>query len=169
MSETKNEPGGDLVSRYRIRMLLLGLPVAALTASAVAVARGEAPAAHAAKAAKVQLRQTNLGKILVNSSGRTLYLFTHDSKNKDTCVKISGCKDIWPPLKTTGKPTAGSGVRSSLLSTITLAHGVKQVTYAGHPLYTYTGDSGPGQTDYVGTPQFGGTWDAIDAKGHAVR
>ena len=62
-------------------------------------------------------------------------------------------------------PTGGSGVKASLLSTTS----GRQVTYAGHPLYTYTGDSGPGKTSYVGVKAFGGTWYAINASGGTVK
>jgi predicted lipoprotein with Yx(FWY)xxD motif len=157
------------VSRYRIRILTLCIAVASLTASLVAVDRGAAATTHHPSGTKVQLRNTDHGKILVTSSGDTLYLFTHDTRNKDTCVKISGCTGTWPVLKTKAKPIAGTGVNSHLLGTITLAHGVKQVTYATHPLYTYKFSGGPGDTSYIGTPEFGGDWDAINAKGHTVR
>jgi predicted lipoprotein with Yx(FWY)xxD motif len=96
-------------------------------------------------------------------------VFTRDRRNHDACVRISGCTGTWPVFKTSGRPRAGKGVRGSLLGTITLAHGVKQVTYAGHPLYGYVGDSAPAQTDYVGTPEFGGTWYAISAAGKTIR
>jgi predicted lipoprotein with Yx(FWY)xxD motif len=153
----------------KIRIVALLVPVIAIAAVANAVAQGAVPAAHAASATKIQLRNTSFGKILVDGSGNTVYLFTHDKRNTDTCVKISGCTGTWPVLKTKGKPTAGKGVRSSLLGTITLAHGVKQVTYAGHPLYGYAFSAGPGDTSYVGTPEFGGNWDAVNASGHAVK
>lgn len=153
----------------KIRIVPLLVPVIAIAALANAVAQGAVPAAHATSATKVQLRNTSFGKILVDGSGNTVYLFTHDKRNMDTCVKISGCTGTWPVLKTKGKPTAGKGLRSSLLGTITLAHGVKQVTYAGHPLYGYAFSAGPGDTSYVGTPEFGGNWDAVNASGHAVK
>lgn len=165
---TKTDSENDTVTR-KIRILSLAVPSLALAACAAGVAQGAAPRAHAVKATKVQLRSTGLGEVLVDGSGNTLYLFTHDKRNKDTCVKISGCTGTWPVLKAKGKPTAGKGVKSSLLGTITLAHGVKQVTYAGHPLYTYAFSAGPGDTSYVGTPEFGGDWDASNAAGHAVK
>ncbi len=73
------------------------------------------------------------------------------------------------PGHDTGKAVGGPGIKSSLLGTTTLKHGVKQVTYAGHPLYTYTGDSGPGQTSYVNVKQFGGRWPALNAAGNEVK
>jgi predicted lipoprotein with Yx(FWY)xxD motif len=139
----------------------------AIAASAVTVASAQSnhPAANASHTATVGLRHTKLGSILVSSSGRTLYEFTKDRGNKNSCAAISGCSAVWPSLKASGRPTAGSGVKASLLST-TSGH---QVTYAGHPLYTYSGDSGPGDTFYVGAKSFGGTWYAINASGGTVK
>ena len=140
--------------------------VVACTTSAVTIAsaRPGIPTAHSSRAATVSLRHTSLGSILVSSSGRTLYEFTRDHAGKSSCAAISGCSETWPSLETSGRPTARSGVKASLLS----SHG-GQVTYAGHPLYTYSGDSGPRETFYVGAKQFGGTWYAINASGSAVK
>lgn len=149
-------------------ILLGALSLSAMALSAVASAHGGG-AATASRAAKVGLRKTNLGTILVSSSGRTLYEFTRDRPRTDTCVKIKECSESWPGLKTGGKPIAGPGVRASLLSTIRLPGGAMQVTYAGHALYLYTGDRGPGETSYVGERAFGGRWYAIDASGRAVK
>ncbi len=137
----------------------------AASAVTVASAQSNLPAAHSSRAATVQLRHTSLGSILVSSSGRTLYEFTRDHAKKNSCAAISGCSAVWPSLKASGRPTAGSGIKASLLST---ASG-NQVTYAGHPLYTYSADSGPGKTSYVGVKMFGGTWYAINASGGAVK
>jgi predicted lipoprotein with Yx(FWY)xxD motif len=137
-----------------------------VTAGAVTVASAKPsiPDGRSSSAATVQLRHSGLGNILVSSSGRTLYEFTRDHANKNSCVSIRGCSEIWPSLRASGRPTAGSGVRASLLST-----SGGQVTYAGHPLYLYSGDSGPGKTSYVGVKQFGGTWYALNASGGAVK
>jgi predicted lipoprotein with Yx(FWY)xxD motif len=122
----------------------------------------------AAKPAKIELRRSSLGKILTNGRGFTVYMFSRDARNKDRCVTTSGCKQVWPFASTHGKPTAAGGVKASLLGTIKLPGGVQQVTYAGHPLYMYSGDSGPAQTDYVGARQFGGVWHAVSAAGKPV-
>jgi predicted lipoprotein with Yx(FWY)xxD motif len=135
------------------------------SAATVASAQRNLPTAHSSRTATVQLRHTSLGSILVSSSGRTLYEFTKDHAGKNSCAAISGCSAVWPSLKTSGRPTAGSGVKASLLSSTSGS----QVTYAGHPLYTYSGDSGPGKTSYVGAKQFGGTWYAISASGGTVK
>jgi predicted lipoprotein with Yx(FWY)xxD motif len=144
------------------------LPSAALAALAgLALA---VPAGAAAKGpATVKVANSSLGKILVNGSGRTVYMFTRDGRGKDRCVMIQGCTSIWPPLTTNGKPVARSGAKASLLGTIKLPNGRLQVTYAGHPLYTYSADVMPHETDYVGSPQFGGTWYAVNSNGGKVK
>jgi predicted lipoprotein with Yx(FWY)xxD motif len=151
------------------RMLFVGLLVASIGGTAIANASTRRPTARRAQNATVELRETSLGKILVSASGFTLFEFTKDKKLKDNCVTISGCPEVWPPLEVTGTPTAGTGVNASLLSTITLPGGAKQVTYKGHPLYMYIHDVGPGETGYVGAFEFGGHWYALNAKGRAVK
>lgn len=117
----------------------------------------------------VKLRQTAAGQLLETSPGLTLYMFTRDSRNRDTCVTISGCAQVWPPFTIKGKPTAGRSVNSSLLGSIKIAGGRHQVTYAGHPLYLYAGDSTAGDTGYLGVSSFGGTWIGVSAAGRTVR
>jgi predicted lipoprotein with Yx(FWY)xxD motif len=124
--------------------------------------------AHSSRIVKVELRHTSLGEILSTSSGFTVYEFTRDRSDKNSCVSVSGCSRAWPALQTSGTPTAGAGVKASLLSTTKLPGGARQLTYAGHPLYLYSGDGGPGETGYVGVHAFGGAWDALNAAGHAV-
>ncbi len=147
----------------RFLLLLLATSTMAVT---ISVAAG--PAAGAS-GTRVLLRHTSLGMILTTGRGFTLYAFGADRRNHDRCVSIQGCASVWPLLKTSGTPTAGRGVKRSLLGTIKLAHGARQVTYAGHPLYTYSSDSGPGSTDYVGVNQFGGVWRALNAAGRLIR
>jgi predicted lipoprotein with Yx(FWY)xxD motif len=149
----------------RIHVFLAAALTSAASGATAAGAESSVPAAHLSRAATVQLRHSRLGNILVSSSGRTLYEFTRDRTKKNNCVSVKGCSATWPSLKASGRPTAGPGVRASLLSTTSGS----QVTYAGHPLYTYTGDSAPGETSYVGFKAFGGTWYAINASGAAVK
>jgi predicted lipoprotein with Yx(FWY)xxD motif len=138
-------------------------------AGAVAAFGSGGARAVVAKAAKVQLRHTEKGKILVNASGFTLYRFSRDPRNKDTCMGVENCAEIWPPLLTSGRPIAGSGVKSSLLSSIRLPNGRRQVTYAGHPLYMYSPSTERGETSYVGFSSYGGTWYAVNAAGKSVK
>jgi predicted lipoprotein with Yx(FWY)xxD motif len=153
----------------RTHVSLAGLLALSASIAAVAGAQAAGVRAHSSRAAKVSLRHTAKGTILVSSSGRTLYEFTRDHSRQDNCIKIKECSGTWPALQSSGSPLAGSGVQASLLSTISLPGGRKQVTYAGHALYLYSADEGPGETSYVGEKQFGGVWYAINAAGHAVK
>jgi predicted lipoprotein with Yx(FWY)xxD motif len=141
---------------------------AAASASAVAGAQGATASAHASRATEVVLHHTSLGTILTTSSGFTLYEFTRDRVGENSCVKQHGCAQAWPALETSGKPTAGAGIKASSLSSIHISGGARQVTYDGRALYTYVGDS-RGSTSYVGVSAFGGTWYAVNAAGHWVK
>lgn len=114
----------------------------------------------------VDLGSTKLGKILVDSKGVTLYLFAADKTDKSTCN--SACAGAWPPLLTKGKPVAGAGVKQSLLGTTKRTDGTTEVTYAGHPLYYYAGDSGPGQATGQDLPSFGAPWYVVGANGKQI-
>jgi predicted lipoprotein with Yx(FWY)xxD motif len=114
----------------------------------------------------VSLRKTNLGLILVNARGHTLYLFAKDRNAKSSCN--GSCAGFWPPLLSRGKPTAGSGVNNSLLSTTRRSNSTMQVTYNKHPLYTYALDRRAGQTKGEGNSLFGAKWWAVSGRGRAV-
>lgn len=152
----------------RTYIFVVSILVAVASGTALASAQGGLPTAHASRAVHVELRHTSLGKILTTPSGLTLYVFTRDRGDHNSCVKVRECPETWPALQTSGAPSAGPGVRASLLSSIRLSGGVKQVSYAGHPLYLFKGDE-PGDTAYVGIQQFGGTWEAINAAGKPVK
>jgi predicted lipoprotein with Yx(FWY)xxD motif len=113
----------------------------------------------------IRVEQTIAGKILTNGSGFTLYTFTRDRRNHDNCARVPRCLNVWPALTTTRRPVAGPHLRSSLIGTITLHGGIKQVTYAGHPLYTYAHDFSPRSTLYIGAYEYGGYWNALTAAG----
>jgi predicted lipoprotein with Yx(FWY)xxD motif len=138
-------------------------------AGAVLASALTAALASASSPQKLSLHKTSAGMILVDAKGFTVYAFSRDARNSDKCIAISGCAQHWPPLTTAGKPLAGSGAKSSLIGTITIKGGLKQVTYAGHPLYTYVGDSGPAATEYIGVSAAGGTWPALNASGGEVK
>jgi predicted lipoprotein with Yx(FWY)xxD motif len=145
----------------RIATVISTLVLVMMLSSALASASG--------RQAKLQLRNTKVGTILVNGRGFTLYAFTKDRRNVDACVKIRGCLGAWPALTTVVKPIAGTGVKASLIGTINVKGVGRQVTYNGFPLYTYVGDSRPGQTFYVNFFQFGGRWPAVNAAGKVVK
>jgi predicted lipoprotein with Yx(FWY)xxD motif len=108
--------------------------------------------------------KTALGTILVDSQGRTLYLFTHDSGTTSTCG--GRCATAWPPLVVTGAPTATSGANAALLGTSKRADGTTQVTYNGHGLYRFVKDQNAGESDGQGVTAFGGSWFALTVAGN---
>jgi predicted lipoprotein with Yx(FWY)xxD motif len=147
------------------RMIVAAAAVATVAAASFALLP---PATHAAqsKRAVVSTAKTSLGRIVVNSKGRTLYLFEKDRKGKSAC---SGqCAGFWPPLITHGKPRAIGGTRASLIGTTRRADGRLQVTYKHHPLYTFVKDKRAGQTNGEGVNAFGGSWDAISPAGTKI-
>jgi predicted lipoprotein with Yx(FWY)xxD motif len=149
-------------------LVAAALFAASLTAIAAAAPGSGAPACAAA-AQKLQLRHTSLGSVLLDASGFTLYRFSKDSGAQNTCMSNRECAATWPALTSSGRPTAGAGVKASLISTIAIAGGKRQVTYAGHPLYVYEPASERGETGYIGVRQFGGTWYGVSASGANVK
>ena len=105
-----------------------------------------------------------LGGIIVDSHGLTLYDFHKDKGTKSACY--GSCAKIWPPLTTSGgTPQAAGGAQQSLLGTSPRSDGTTQVTYGGHPLYTYVGDKHPGEVTGNGLTEFGGSWHALRPNG----
>jgi predicted lipoprotein with Yx(FWY)xxD motif len=160
------------MSLTRTKLTALLAALAAVAGAAVATpsvaASGRARAHAASGPATIQLRRTGLGMILVDGRGFTVYAFSHDSRNRDSCVAISGCASACRWCGSEARPRAGRGVRSSLLGTIRIRGGL-QVTYAGHALYGYAGDGTPGSTSYIGVSAFHGFWSALRSTGALVR
>ncbi len=160
------------MTRSRPMTFLAGTALVPLAALAVAGCGGGSSGASASPKppktasgapATVGVAKTGLGKILVDSQGRTLYLFKKDSGTKSECT--GACASAWPPLRANGKATVGSGANASLVGSTTRSDGKPQVTYNGHPLYLYTGDSNPGDTNGQGVTAFGASWFALTAAG----
>jgi predicted lipoprotein with Yx(FWY)xxD motif len=124
------------------------------------------PTASNGQPATVGIANTDLGNILVDAQGRTLYLFGKDSGTTSACT--GSCATFWPPLIATGTPTVGSGANSSLIATAEPSDGKTQVVYNGHPVYRYTGDHKAGDTTGQGLVAFGGGWFALSAAGDQV-
>src|SRR4051794_31430996 len=114
----------------------------------------------------VSVASNKLGKILVGPDGRTLYLFEKDKGPTSECT--GACLSAWPPLTVSGTAKGGSGVTAGKLGTSKLSDGKTIVTYAGHPLYYYAGDSKPGQTTGQGLDQFGAEWYVVGPNGSKV-
>src|SRR3977135_1002115 len=149
------------------------IPLAALPVATAASAAITSPATHGAPAtasvakSTVEVRGTHLGKILVDSRGHTLYLFKKDSGGRSACS--GACAKFWPPLRASGKPTAGRGVSASKLGTIRRSDGKPQVTYKGHPLSTFWQDTKAGQTNGQGLTAFGASWFTLSPAGNQIR
>lgn len=133
--------------------MLLGVGVAAATPAAPAPAGGSAGAAAG-------LKTTTIGGtvVLTNAKGFTVYSFAPDTPTVSKCY--GGCAAYWPPV--TGSTTAGSGLPGKV-STITRTDGSHQLTYNGHPLYTYIGDSASGQARGNNLNLNGGLWHEVPA------
>ena len=128
---------------------------------------GSAPASGGASSvATVSATSTSLGTILVDGSGRTLYLFEKDQSDQSACA--GACAAAWPVDQTSGTPKAGSGVKASMLGTIKRGDNTTQVTYNQHPLYYFQGDSGAGQQNGQGVDAFGAKWFVVNPAGGAV-
>ena len=114
----------------------------------------------------LSLRKTGLGPILVNSRGRTLYLFSKERNGKSACS--GNCAKFWPPLLRQGKPTVGPGIKQSLVGSTRRSNGSVQVTYNKHPLYSFAVDKRAGETKGEAYFAFGAKWYAVSATGRAV-
>jgi predicted lipoprotein with Yx(FWY)xxD motif len=108
-------------------------------------------------------RDPDDGAPLVDSQGRTVYMFTADSGTISACS--GACATAWPPVMATGTPTVGKGAKAKLIGTTTRADGSEQVTYKGHPLYTFVKDTKAGQTNGEGVNAFGGNWFGVSPAG----
>jgi predicted lipoprotein with Yx(FWY)xxD motif len=108
----------------------------------------------------------SLGRILVDSQGRTVYLFAKDTGPTSTC---SGeCAVQWPPVAAKGKPKVGSGVTANEVGATSRSDGKRQVTYNGHPLYLFEGDGGAGDTNGQAITAFGARWYVLSPAGSQV-
>ena len=106
------------------------------------------------------------GQALVDEDGKTLYLWEADKSGTSTCT--GPCAAAWPPVTTSGTPQAGSGVSQSLLGTSKRDDGTEQVTYNGHPLYYFVGDTAAGMAKGQGSKAFGADWYVLNAKGSKI-
>jgi predicted lipoprotein with Yx(FWY)xxD motif len=130
-------------------------------------ASGASKAAYTVSAAAVP----GVGTVLVNGSGMTFYLLTSEKGGTITCTDDNGCTKVWPDTELPSgvtQPIAGSGIDASKLGTVKGPSGSLYITYAGWPLYTYSGDSGPGQAHGQGIQSFGGTWETLTVAGTPV-
>jgi predicted lipoprotein with Yx(FWY)xxD motif len=149
-----------------------GLAAAAMVLAACGTSgTGTDPAATAAAAGHsdtgadpvaVKTMSTRKGTVLVNAEGRTLYWFAKDTSTKSRCN--GSCATYWPPVLGKATATAATSLPHGF-GTIKRTDGKAQVTYDGHPLYTYSGDTAAGQLNGNGLNASGGLWWAITPSG----
>ncbi len=132
-------------------------------------AMGRSPGHAARHRPTLKIANTFAGALLVDASGHTVYVLVRDNGRKDDCRRLRGCERNWPPLTTVDRPVAGPGVRKSLLGTIPYKGKLREVTYKGHPLHTYSYDTDRGSVLNIGNVQFGGSWYALNAKGGLIK
>jgi predicted lipoprotein with Yx(FWY)xxD motif len=167
---------GASVTRIRSVLFLVGA-AGVLLATLVLVGCGSGPSATAqaappkAKSAPPAIvsvaNDGKLGQILVDSQGRTLYMFSKDSGTTSACT--GACASFWPPLRSSGDPVVHGGANAFLVGTITRSDGTPEATYNGHPLYTFVKDRKPGDTNGEGLKAFGSTWFVVSPAGEPVR
>jgi predicted lipoprotein with Yx(FWY)xxD motif len=156
----------DMLGR-RSLPLLAALPVAVLALTGCGGNASNAlPTTNNGRPASVGVASTGLGDVLVDRQGRTLYLFERDSGTMSACT--GACAVNWPPLRVRGTPLVGSGAKRSDVGTTARPDGISQLTYNGHPLYTFVNDKNPGDTNGEGISAFGGSWFAVSGAGAKV-
>jgi len=161
---TRRRPIAVLATLAALPLTVISL--AGCGGSSKASGQPTSPTTASGAPATVGVANVGLGKVLVNSRGRTLYLFKKDTSTTSTC--LGACAVNWPPLQATGKPTLGSGANASLVVTARRSDGKTQVIYNGHPLYLFSGDTKSGDTNGEGVNAFGGMWYAVSPAGNQV-
>jgi predicted lipoprotein with Yx(FWY)xxD motif len=157
--------GGAAVPLTALAMAAVGGGTDA-SASVVLPTATRQVASVSAASPTVHVRSTHLGKVLVDSRGRTLYVFMKDKGTTSTC--FGACASAWPPLRAAGKPTVAGGAHASMVGTTRRSDGRPQVIYNRHPLYRFQGDKKPGDTNGQGLTAFGGRWSVISPSGRRV-
>ena len=167
---------GSLVARLPAAVKL-GVPLAAAllaaaacsssSSSSSAASGGGTPAVGASGSAMtIETHTGSAGTFLTDGSGRAVYMFAKDGTDKSACD--GACASAWPPVTTTGSPVASGGAQSSDLGTLTRSNGAKQVTYDGHALYYFAGDTSAGQTNGQGVNGFGAKWWLVAPSGAII-
>ncbi|MCW3070008.1 MAG: hypothetical protein JWL67_2633 [Solirubrobacterales bacterium] len=161
-------PSGRLPGRWPIapRWIpgLVVLLVLATIAALLALSLSGSSTKAKAEPPSVGVGRSSLGKILVNARGLTLYMYTHDTRDVSVCTEA--CARVWPPARAPGKPTLGAGLSRARLKTIRRSDHSTQLSYAGHPLYTFSEDPRPGQ---MGGEGFLGAWFVLSRAGRPIR
>jgi predicted lipoprotein with Yx(FWY)xxD motif len=154
-------------SRLAAALSLVALALIAAGCGGSSSSSGSSSESSSGSSATVSAAESpELGMVLVDAEGFTVYRFASDKGSTPSCYEA--CAEAWPPVIASGKPVGGEGAMSSELGTTKRKDGKVQVTYAGHPLYTFVEDRNPGEANGNGVTAFGGEWNALDESGSAV-
>jgi predicted lipoprotein with Yx(FWY)xxD motif len=158
---------GSLAALVVTGLVIAGCGSSSSSSSTLAAASSSATSSSAAvSGVAVSTAKGTGGLYLTGVGGRALYLWVADHNDSSSCA--GACAKAWPPLLTKGAPTASGSVKASDLGTITRSDGSKQVTYNGHPLYYFVGDTGPGTLRGEGSDNFGAKWWLVAPTGSAI-
>ena len=141
-------------------------PAASPTGASPAAASPASGGASASGGTVITTAKSSAGTVLTNGSGKAVYVWAKDTGDMSNCN--GACAGAWPPVTTTATATAAGGANASDIGTITRSDGTKQVTYDGHPLYYFSGDSGPGTASGQGSDGFGAKWWLVAPAGSDV-
>ena len=162
--------GGSLVLGAAITVAACGSSSSSTASGSGSASSAPAGGSSSTPAVTISAKSVpGVGTVLVNGQGRTLYLLSSEKGGKITCTDDNGCTKVWPDTELPKGMTAaqaGSGVQASLLGTVKAASGGLYVTYNRWPLYTFSGDAGPGAAHGQGITSFGGTWYALTTSGN---
>ncbi len=161
-SSDRRFPGRVATARFRVSTAAVLVTLAGFGVAFVGVTTSGARVRHVKTEVHVA-SVSGVGSVLVDSAGRTLYVFSLDKRSRVSCS--STCEKYWPQVVADGSVVAGSGIKKSLLGTIKAPNGKEQVTYNKWPLYTYVGDTKAGVATGEGATGFGGTWHGIHPSG----
>ncbi len=135
----------------------------ASTASTQSTAASTSTTAATGSGVAVASKHAKLGTILAAGPKKlTVYMFEADKGTTSSCS--GACAKVWPPVTTSGAPTAAAGAVSADLGTAKRSDGTEQVTYKGHPLYFYDDDKDAGDAYGQGSKAFGASWYVLEAK-----
>jgi predicted lipoprotein with Yx(FWY)xxD motif len=135
--------------------------------TAPSAATGAAPSAGVTRnGTTISVASTKVGQVLVDGSGRTVYLFEADKGKDSSCY--NACAQAWPPVTTAGGPQSGNGASDALLGTNTRTDGTTEFTYGGHPLYYFIAEKKAGDTTGQGINQFGAKWYVLAPSGKKI-
>ena len=165
----RRHPAGGVAAVVGVALLLAACGSSSSSSSSTTSAAASKPATSASASATgvaIGTARGADGTYLTGASDRALYLWVADHNGRSGC--LGSCASAWPPVIAKSTPIAAASVRAADLGTITRADGSKQVTYMGHPLYYFVGDTAAGTVKGQGSDAFGAKWWLVAPSGAAI-